>query len=118
MALLEEYDVPLEGARRGRRRPQRHRRQAGRAAPAAGERDRHVCHSRTKDLGAHTREADILVVAVGQAGVIGPDDVREGATVIDVGMNRSDDGVVGDVDPGRRRACGPHHARSRAGSGR
>jgi methylenetetrahydrofolate dehydrogenase (NADP+)/methenyltetrahydrofolate cyclohydrolase len=58
-----------------------------------------VCHSRTKDLGAQTREADILVVAVGQAGVIGPDDVREGATVIDVGMNRSDDGVVGDVEP-------------------
>jgi methylenetetrahydrofolate dehydrogenase (NADP+)/methenyltetrahydrofolate cyclohydrolase len=40
-----------------------------------------------------------LVVAVGQAGVVGPGDVREGATVIDVGMNRGDEGVVGDVDP-------------------
>ena len=57
-----------------------------------------VCHSRTRDLGSVTREADVLVVAVGQTNVIGPDDVREGATVIDVGMNRGDDGVVGDVD--------------------
>ena len=58
-----------------------------------------TCHSRTRGLGAVTREADVLVVAVGQAGVIGPDDVQEGATVVDVGMNRGDDGVVGDVDP-------------------
>ena len=99
MRLLEEYDVPLEGAR----------------AVVVGRSDivgkppalllLHanatvtVCHSRTRDVGSVTREADVLVVAVGQAAVIGPDDVRDGATVIDVGMNRGDQGVVGDVDP-------------------
>jgi methylenetetrahydrofolate dehydrogenase (NADP+) / methenyltetrahydrofolate cyclohydrolase len=99
MALLEEYDVPVEGAR----------------AVVVGRSDivgkpvslllLHanatvtICHSRTKDLSAVTREAEILVVAVGQAGVVGPGDVREGATVIDVGMNRGDEGIVGDVDP-------------------
>jgi methylenetetrahydrofolate dehydrogenase (NADP+)/methenyltetrahydrofolate cyclohydrolase len=99
MALLEEYDVPIEGARAvvvGRSdivgKPAALLLQHANATVT-------VCHSRTKDLAAVTREADILVVAVGQAGVIGPDHVREGATVIDVGMNRSDDGVVGDVDP-------------------
>ena len=65
-----------------------------------------VCHSRTRDLGAVTRGADVVVVAVGHTNVIGPDDVREGATVIDVGMNRSDDGVVGDVDPGTAERAG------------
>jgi methylenetetrahydrofolate dehydrogenase (NADP+)/methenyltetrahydrofolate cyclohydrolase len=47
-----------------------------------------VCHSRTADLPAVTREADILVAAIGRAGMIGPDHVREGAVVVDVGMNR------------------------------
>ncbi|HEX2253555.1 MAG TPA: bifunctional methylenetetrahydrofolate dehydrogenase/methenyltetrahydrofolate cyclohydrolase FolD [Thermoanaerobaculia bacterium] len=47
-----------------------------------------VCHSRTRDLPAVCREADILVAAVGRAGVIGPEHVREGAVVVDVGMNR------------------------------
>lgn len=47
-----------------------------------------VCHSRTADLAAVTREADILVVAIGRPGLIGPEHVREGAVVIDVGMNR------------------------------
>jgi methylenetetrahydrofolate dehydrogenase (NADP+)/methenyltetrahydrofolate cyclohydrolase len=47
-----------------------------------------VCHSRTADLAAVTREADLLVAAIGRAGMIGPDHVREGAVVIDVGMNR------------------------------
>jgi methylenetetrahydrofolate dehydrogenase (NADP+)/methenyltetrahydrofolate cyclohydrolase len=47
-----------------------------------------VCHSRTRDLAAVTREADILVAAIGRAGLIGPDHVREGAVVVDVGMNR------------------------------
>jgi methylenetetrahydrofolate dehydrogenase (NADP+)/methenyltetrahydrofolate cyclohydrolase len=50
-----------------------------------------VCHSRTADLAAVTREADILVAAIGRAGMIGPDHVREGAVVVDVGMNRLDD---------------------------
>ncbi|MFB5191152.1 bifunctional 5,10-methylenetetrahydrofolate dehydrogenase/5,10-methenyltetrahydrofolate cyclohydrolase [Alicyclobacillus fastidiosus] len=56
------------------------------------------CHSRTKDLTEFTRQADILVVAAGQAGLIGVDDVREGAVVIDVGINRVDGRLVGDVD--------------------
>ena len=99
IALLAEYEVPLEGA----------------PAVVVGRSDivgkpvslllLHanatvtICHSRTRDLGAVTRDADVLVVAVGEAGVVGRDDVQEGATVIDVGMNRGDDGVVGDVDP-------------------
>ena len=47
-----------------------------------------VCHSRTADLPAVTREADILVAAIGRAGMIGPEHVRDGAVVVDVGMNR------------------------------
>jgi methylenetetrahydrofolate dehydrogenase (NADP+)/methenyltetrahydrofolate cyclohydrolase len=98
MSLLAEYDVPLEGAR----------------AVVVGRSDivgkpmslllLHanatvtICHSRTRDLGAVTREADVLVVAVGQYGVVGTDDVRPGATVVDVGMNRTDEGLRGDVD--------------------
>ena len=64
-----------------------------------------VAHSRTTDLGALTRTADILVVAVGRAGIVTRDMVKPGATVIDVGTNRVDDAdhprgyrVVGDVD--------------------
>ncbi|MEM8930313.1 MAG: bifunctional 5,10-methylenetetrahydrofolate dehydrogenase/5,10-methenyltetrahydrofolate cyclohydrolase [Acidobacteriota bacterium] len=50
-----------------------------------------ICHSRTRDLGAVCREADILIAAVGVTALIGPDHVREGAAVIDVGMNTIDD---------------------------
>ncbi len=58
-----------------------------------------VCTSRTVDLGAHTRRADILVVATGRARMIGADMVKPGAVVIDVGINRLPDGtLVGDVD--------------------
>ena len=57
-----------------------------------------VCHSRTKDLAAHTRRADILVVAVGRAGFVTADMVKPGAIVIDVGINRVDGKVKGDVD--------------------
>ena len=58
-----------------------------------------VCHSRTKDLAAVTREADILVVAIGRADFVTADMVKEGAVVIDVGMNRRSDGkLTGDVD--------------------
>jgi methylenetetrahydrofolate dehydrogenase (NADP+)/methenyltetrahydrofolate cyclohydrolase len=56
------------------------------------------CHSRTRDLAAVCREADVLVAAVGRPGTVTGDMVRPGAVVIDVGMNRSDDGLVGDVD--------------------
>jgi methylenetetrahydrofolate dehydrogenase (NADP+)/methenyltetrahydrofolate cyclohydrolase len=54
-------------------------------------------HSRTANLKSLTRAADILVVAVGRAELIGGDDVKPGATVIDVGINRTDHGLVGDV---------------------
>jgi methylenetetrahydrofolate dehydrogenase (NADP+)/methenyltetrahydrofolate cyclohydrolase len=64
-----------------------------------------VCHSRTRDLAAHTREADILIVAAGRPRMIGADMVKPGAVVIDVGMNRIPDAttksgtrLVGDVD--------------------
>jgi methylenetetrahydrofolate dehydrogenase (NADP+) / methenyltetrahydrofolate cyclohydrolase len=106
MRLLQEYDVPLEGARAV---------VVGRSdivgKPAAllllhANATVTVCHSRTKDLGAVTREADVLVVAVGQANVIGPDDVKDGAAVIDVGMNRGEEGVVGDVDPATAERAG------------
>ena len=50
-----------------------------------------VCHSRTRDLGAVTRQADILVVAIGRQGLIGKDHIKPGAVVIDVGMNRVTD---------------------------
>jgi methylenetetrahydrofolate dehydrogenase (NADP+) / methenyltetrahydrofolate cyclohydrolase len=59
-----------------------------------------ICHSRTRDLAAITRQADVLVVAAGRAGLIGPDHVAPGATVIDVGTNATPDGgLAGDVDP-------------------
>jgi methylenetetrahydrofolate dehydrogenase (NADP+)/methenyltetrahydrofolate cyclohydrolase len=62
-----------------------------------------LCHIATRDLSAHTRRAEVLVVAVGKAGLIGPEHVRDGAVVIDVGINRvtQPDGskkTVGDVD--------------------
>ena len=58
-----------------------------------------ICHSRTQDLAAVCREADILVVAIGRADFVGADMVKPGAVVIDVGMNRRADGkLTGDVD--------------------
>lgn len=58
-----------------------------------------ICHSRTKDLAAHTSRADILVVGIGQPKMITADMVKEGAAVIDAGINRDAEGkVVGDVD--------------------
>ena len=57
-----------------------------------------VCHSRTKDLGEMTRQADVLVAAVGKAHLITKEMVKEGAIVIDVGINRVDGKLVGDVD--------------------
>ena len=57
-----------------------------------------MCHSRTADLASHTRRADILVAAVGKPGFITADMVKPGAIVIDVGINRVDGKVVGDVD--------------------
>ncbi|MFA6435959.1 MAG: bifunctional methylenetetrahydrofolate dehydrogenase/methenyltetrahydrofolate cyclohydrolase FolD [Candidatus Gracilibacteria bacterium] len=57
-----------------------------------------TCHKFTKDLASHTRRADILVVAVGKAGLITADMVKEGAVVVDVGINRVNGKLVGDVD--------------------
>ena len=57
-----------------------------------------MCHSRTPDLGAVTRLADILIVAIGKAKFVTGDMIRPGATVIDVGINRTAAGLVGDVD--------------------
>jgi methylenetetrahydrofolate dehydrogenase (NADP+) / methenyltetrahydrofolate cyclohydrolase len=99
LTLLEEYDVPLSGARAvvvGRSNI------VGKPVALlllAQNATVTICHSRTNNLAAQTREADVLVVAVGQAGLISPDMVKEGATVIDVGMNRTDEGLRGDVDP-------------------
>ena len=99
MALLEHAGVPLAG---------RHAVIVGRSTvvgkPAALlllQKDATVtiCHSRTPDLAAVTRQADILVAAVGRAKLITADMVKPGACVIDVGINRSADGkLVGDVD--------------------
>lgn len=57
-----------------------------------------VAHSRTPDLASLCRQADILVAAVGVPALIGKEHVKPGATVIDVGINRTEDGLVGDVD--------------------
>jgi methylenetetrahydrofolate dehydrogenase (NADP+) / methenyltetrahydrofolate cyclohydrolase len=65
-----------------------------------------ICHSRTVDLADHTRRGDILVAAVGRPGVVTPDMVKPGAAVIDVGVNRTDAGLVGDVDPGVAEVAG------------
>jgi methylenetetrahydrofolate dehydrogenase (NADP+)/methenyltetrahydrofolate cyclohydrolase len=99
MTLLEEYEVPLVGARAvvvGRSNI------VGKPVALlllAQHATVTICHSRTADLPAQTREADVLVVAVGQPGLISPEMVKEGATVIDVGMNRTPEGLRGDVDP-------------------
>jgi methylenetetrahydrofolate dehydrogenase (NADP+)/methenyltetrahydrofolate cyclohydrolase len=57
-----------------------------------------VCHSRTKDLAASCRHADVLVAAAGVPELLGADAVKPGAVVVDVGMNRTEDGLCGDVD--------------------
>jgi methylenetetrahydrofolate dehydrogenase (NADP+)/methenyltetrahydrofolate cyclohydrolase len=99
IALLEEYDVPLEGARAV---------VIGRSTivgkPAAllllrANATVTICHSRTADLAAHVAEADVLVAAVGKAGIVTAEIVKPDSVVIDVGMNRTDEGLRGDVDP-------------------
>ena len=99
LTLLEEYDVPLEGA---------HAVVVGRSLIVgkpvsllllAANATVTVCHSRTADLAVATRRADVLVVAVGRAGLVTPEMVKPGAAVVDVGMNRTDEGLRGDVDP-------------------
>jgi methylenetetrahydrofolate dehydrogenase (NADP+) / methenyltetrahydrofolate cyclohydrolase len=106
MRLLEEYDVPLEGARAV---------VVGRSLivgkPTAllllgANATVTIAHSRTTDLAAFTREADVLVVAVGQPNVVTAEMVRPGSAVIDVGMNRTEDGLRGDVDPAAAEVAG------------
>ena len=98
MRLLDEYRIPVAGARAvviGRSlivgRPVAMLLLHANATVT-------VCHSRTEDLPRHTLDADILVVAVGQLGLVTADMVKQGAAVIDVGMNRTETGLYGDVD--------------------
>ena len=78
--------------------------------PSAANATVTVCHSRTANLAELTRQADVLVVAVGQAGLVTPEMVRPGAVVVDVGMNRMAERLVGDVDfEGVREVAGTHH---------
>ncbi len=65
-----------------------------------------LCHTGTKDLAAHTRAADIVVVAAGRPGLLTADMVRPGAAVLDVGITRTDAGLVGDVAPEVREVAG------------
>jgi methylenetetrahydrofolate dehydrogenase (NADP+)/methenyltetrahydrofolate cyclohydrolase len=98
MELLREADTPLEGAHAvvvGRSNL------VGRPMGAlllTASATVTLCHSRTRDLDEVCRSADVLVAAVGRAELVRGDWVAEGATVIDVGMNRGPDGLVGDVD--------------------
>ncbi|MFO7245564.1 MAG: bifunctional methylenetetrahydrofolate dehydrogenase/methenyltetrahydrofolate cyclohydrolase FolD [Thermaerobacter sp.] len=99
LRLLEAYDIPVAG---------RHAVVVGRSPivgrPMAALLLAHdatvtICHSKTPDLASFTRQADVLVVAVGRPGLIGPQHVKPGAAVIDVGINRLPGGrLVGDVD--------------------
>jgi methylenetetrahydrofolate dehydrogenase (NADP+)/methenyltetrahydrofolate cyclohydrolase len=97
MALLEEYDVPLSGAEAvvvGRSvlvgKPMAQL-LLGQNATVT------VCHSRTRDLAEVCRRADVLVVAAGIPGIVGAAAVKPGATVIDVGIHRGENGLHGDV---------------------
>lgn len=99
MELLHEYDIPVEGRRCvviGRSNI------VGKPMALLLLKENGtvtVCHSRTADLAAVCREADVLVSAVGRAGFVTADMVKPGATVIDVGMNRDAGGhLCGDVD--------------------
>jgi methylenetetrahydrofolate dehydrogenase (NADP+) / methenyltetrahydrofolate cyclohydrolase len=101
MRMLDEYEIPLEGARAvvvGRSaivgKPMAHLLLQRNATVT-------ICHSRTQDLQRHTLDADVLVAAVGRTHLISADMVKAGATVIDVGMNRDEGSrkVLGDVDP-------------------
>ncbi len=101
VALLRRYDVPIAGAEvtvigRGIT--------VGRALGLLLTRRTEnatvtQCHTGTRDLAAHTRAADIVVVAAGRPALVTPDMVKPGAAVVDVGITRTDAGLVGDVDP-------------------
>jgi methylenetetrahydrofolate dehydrogenase (NADP+)/methenyltetrahydrofolate cyclohydrolase len=106
LALLDEYGVELQGAE----------------AVVIGRSDivgkpaallllhRHatvtICHSRTRDLAGAAARADVLVAAVGVPGIVTQAMVKPGAAVVDVGINRTEEGLVGDVDPAVAEAAG------------
>jgi methylenetetrahydrofolate dehydrogenase (NADP+)/methenyltetrahydrofolate cyclohydrolase len=100
MTLLAEHGVELDGARAvvlGRSdivgKPMAHLLLQANATVT-------ICHSHTRDLPRHTLDADVLIAAVGVPALVTPDMVKTGAVVVDVGVNRTEAGLVGDVDPG------------------
>jgi methylenetetrahydrofolate dehydrogenase (NADP+)/methenyltetrahydrofolate cyclohydrolase len=100
MALLAEHNVELDGAHAvviGRSaivgKPVMHLLQQANATVT-------LCHSHTRDLAQYTLEADVLVAAVGVPALVSADMVKDRSVVVDVGMNRTEAGLVGDVDPG------------------
>jgi methylenetetrahydrofolate dehydrogenase (NADP+) / methenyltetrahydrofolate cyclohydrolase len=100
MAMLHEHRIDLDGARAvviGRSdivgKPMAHLLLQANATVT-------VCHSHTKDLARHTLDADVLVAAVGVPAMVSPDMVKTGGVVVDVGINRTEAGIVGDVDAG------------------
>jgi methylenetetrahydrofolate dehydrogenase (NADP+)/methenyltetrahydrofolate cyclohydrolase len=106
MALLAAYDVELEGADAvivGRSEI------VGKPMAALLLRANATvtfCHTRTRNMAERTRNADLLVAAAGRAGLIQPEMVKPGATVIDVGITRTAEGLVGDVDKGVAEVAG------------
>jgi methylenetetrahydrofolate dehydrogenase (NADP+)/methenyltetrahydrofolate cyclohydrolase len=108
IALLRRYDIPLDGADVtvigrsiivGRTLGLLLNRRSENATVT-------LCHTATKDLAAHTRRADIVVAAAGRPGLVTAAMVRPGAAVVDVGITRTDAGLVGDVDPGVAEVAG------------
>jgi methylenetetrahydrofolate dehydrogenase (NADP+)/methenyltetrahydrofolate cyclohydrolase len=106
MEILREYEVELKGARAvviGRSnivgKPMALLLLAEHATVT-------ICHSRTRDLPSVVREADVIVAAVGRPDTVTADMVREGASVVDVGINRTEEGLVGDVAAGVRDVAG------------
>jgi methylenetetrahydrofolate dehydrogenase (NADP+) / methenyltetrahydrofolate cyclohydrolase len=106
MALLAEHRIGLEGARAvvvGRSdivgKPIAHLLLQSNATVT-------ICHSRTDELARHTLDADVLVVAAGVPDIVSADMVKSGSTVVDVGINRTEAGLVGDVDPGAAARAG------------
>jgi methylenetetrahydrofolate dehydrogenase (NADP+)/methenyltetrahydrofolate cyclohydrolase len=100
MAMLHEHQIEIDGAHAvvlGRSdivgKPMAHLLLQANATVT-------VCHSHTRDLAQYTLEADILVAAVGVPSIVSPDMVKGRSVVIDVGISRTEAGIVGDVDPG------------------
>ena len=108
VTLLRRYDVPLDGAEVviigrgvtvGRPLGLLLTRKSENATVT-------LCHTGTRDVAEHARRADIIVAAAGVPGIVTPDMVRPGAAVLDVGITRTDHGLVGDVDPAGAEVAG------------